>query len=82
MALNTIGPSVMIARRHGKWTIRFRLPADVAELYTLPKLRRHTVEVSGEQRKWFRVIRDDAGDDLILNEDFGGTSTTFTHDDP
>ncbi len=40
MALNSIGPSVMIARRHGKWTIRFRLPTDVAELYTLPKLPR------------------------------------------
>ena len=30
----------MIARRHGKWTIRFRFPADVAELYALPKLPR------------------------------------------
>lgn len=40
MALNSIGPSVMIVRRHGTWTIRFRLPADIAELYSLPKLPR------------------------------------------
>ena len=37
MALNSIGPSVMIARWHGKWTIHFRLPADVAELPKLPR---------------------------------------------
>ena len=38
--LNVIGPGVMIERRGGRWTIRFRLPEQVVVRYALPKVPR------------------------------------------
>ena len=43
-SLNDIGPGINIKARDGRWSVRFRLPADIAQQYDLPRMPRLTTD--------------------------------------
>ena len=57
MALNSIGPAVVIARRGGGWCVRFRFPEHVARRYSLPRRPRLGCR-----------LPDDASNDRLVRE--------------
>lgn len=57
MALNSIGPAVVIARRGEGWCVRFRLPEHVAKRYSLPRRPRLGCR-----------LPDDASNDRLVRE--------------
>ena len=52
-SLNDIGPGVLILARNGTWSVRFRLPAELAAEYDLPRNPRRNPRASRAMKPSF-----------------------------